>query len=233
MEAHARARKHASIVNVRWFFVAFGLAASACGSDDGPTDITCRQAILYLDRGGGVFEPGGHDDAITNTSVLVDVERTLPAWPHADWADLAACIHDHLLALPRLTVTDVDPGMTPHTTIVFTTAYWAGSTATTMIVPASCRPDHEIEFVFGDAIPTTARACHLALQGFAQMSANLSLGDDCHDLVNNSMDCSIDRSFLDQTVNCVDDAGAPAPCRCGGTTENTYQALTTAFPPCP
>ena len=230
MQAHARSRKHATIVNVRWILVALA-CGGACGSDDPPIDVTCHPAILYLDREGGVFAPGGHDDATTNTSVLVDAERTLPAWPHDDWADIVTCIHDHLLSLPRIMVTDVDPGMTPHMTIVFTTAYWGGD-ATTMIVPASCRPDHQIEFVFGDAIPTTARACHLALQGFARMSANLSLGDDCHDLVNNSVDCSQDRAFLDQTVNCVDDAGAPASCRCGGTTQNTYQALTTAFPPC-
>src|SRR3954467_15791729 len=122
MEAHDRNRKHANIKTVRWDFVAFAAALGACGSDDTPTDITCRQAIVYLDHGGGVFAPGGHDNAATNVSVLLDVERTLPAWPNDDWADLVTCMQEHLLALPRITVTDVDPGMTPHTKIVFTTS---------------------------------------------------------------------------------------------------------------
>lgn len=217
---------------MRWLFVA-GIAALGCGEDP-PTHITCEPAIVYLKRDGGVFKPGPRDDSSTNMSVLLDVERTLPPWPkpNDEWDALVACFKDHVFALPRLEVVTDDPGAVPHTEIVFTTSYWNGA-GTTTIVPASCRPDHELEFVFGDALPTTARACDVTLREFAIMSANLSLGDDCHDLVNNSADCSPDRSFLDQTINCVDDAAQPAPCRCGGTTENTYRALATKFPPCP
>jgi hypothetical protein len=208
------------------------VAAAGCGEDP-PIDVTCRPVIVYLNRDGGVFRPGAHDDAITNASVLLDAERTLAPWPKTDseWDVLASCFKDHLFALPRLEVVTVDPGAAPHLEIVFTTSYWA-SAGTTAIVPASCRPDHEIELVFGDALATTARACDVALQEFAIMTANLSLDDDCHDLVNNFADCSPDRSFLDRTVNCVDDAARPTPCRCGGTTENTYRALATTFPPC-
>jgi len=218
--------------SVRRLFVA-AIAVIGCGEDP-PTHITCEPQIVFLNRDGGVFKPGPHDDAVANLSVLVDVERTLAPWPKPtdEWDALVACFKDHVFALPRLEVVTVDPGAVPHIEVVFTTSYWANA-GTTAIVPASCRPDHEVEIVFGSAIPTMARACDVALQEFAIMTANLSLGEDCHDLVNNSADCSPDRSFLDQTVNCVDDAAQPAPCRCGGTTENTYRALATTFPPCP
>ena len=92
---------------------------------------------------------------------------------------------------------------------------------------------HQIEFVFGDALPTTARACHVALQGFAQMTALLSLDDNCHDFVNNAQDCAPERFFVDVDATCVDAASQAAPCRCGGTTQNTYQALAAKFPACP
>ena len=213
--------------------VVVGIAvATGCGDDPPPIDISCKPVIVYLNNAGGVFRPGPHDDAVTNASVLVDAERTLAPWPNTDWYDLVACIRDHVFALPRLQLVTVDPGAVAHLEIVFTTAYWANA-GTTAIIPASCRNDHQLEFVFGNAIPTTARACHVALQDFAMMTANLSLVDDCHDLVNNTADCSQDRSFQDLTVNCVDEAAQPAPCRCGGTTtENTYRALATMFPPC-
>ena len=75
--------------------------------------------------------------------------------------------------------------------------------------------------------PTTGKA-------FAQMTAQLSLGSECHDFVNNAQDCSMERAFLDQTVDCVDAFNQPTTCRCGGgTTQNTQLALETTFPECP
>lgn len=204
----------------------------ACGCGEDPvTDISCKPVIVYLNNAGGSYVPGPHDDAVAKTSVLLDAPRTLAPWPNNDWDALVACIRDHVFALPRLSLVTADPGAVPHLEIVFTTSYWANA-GTTAIIPASCRNDHQIELVFGSALPTTARACQIALQDFAMMTANLSLVDDCHDLVNNTADCSPDRSFQDLTVNCVDEAAQPAPCRCGGTTENTYRALATTFPPC-
>jgi hypothetical protein len=208
---------------------------AACGSDDAPTDISCRQQLVYLNRTGGTFNSGGYDDAINNLSVVVDSERVLPAWPHsdADWQDTAACITTALAPLQRITLTEQDPGAMPHIELVFTTSYWAGG-AMTHAIPASCRATHQIEFVFGNAIPTSARACHVAMQGFAQMTAQLSLGSECHDFVNNAQDCSTTRAFLDQTVDCVDTANQPAACRCGGgSTQNTLEALEQRFPDCP
>lgn len=208
--------------------------AAACGSDDTPTDVSCKQQLVYLNRNGGTYNRGDHDTAIGNLSILVDAERVLPPWPHddVDWQNLGDCIRTALAPIQRITVTEDDPGMTPHIELVFTTSYWAGA-GTTHIVPAACRTGYQLEFVFGDAIPTSARACHLAMQGFAQMTAQLSLGSECHDFVNNAQDCSPTRAFLDATVDCVDASNQPTACRCGGTMQNTLVALESTFPACP
>lgn len=190
--------------------------------------------MLYLNRHGGAWDHGAHDDASANLSILIDAPRTLAAWPKddVDWGLLVDCIRTGLAPFP-LAITEVDPGAVPHTEIVFTTASWAGGAGTTSIIPDSCRPGHQVEFVFGDALPTFARACHVALRSYAQMIAELSFGDDCMDLVNNEMDCAPVRTFVDATATCVDATNQPTACRCGGTTQNSFQAMRAAIPACP
>lgn len=205
----------------------------ACGGHEDPPPDACVPAVLYLNKNGGTWDHGGRDDASANLSLLVDVPRTLPQWPKpaAEWAELVACMRTALAPFP-IAVTEIDPAAGPHVEIVFTTEYWGG-TATTSIIPDSCRPGHEVEFVFGNAIATRSRACHVALRGYAQMVANLSLGDRCEDVLNDQMDCTPDRFFTDLEATCVDASNQPAPCRCGGTTQNSYQTLLAATTTCP
>src|SRR4051812_26264184 len=154
--------------------VAVLLALAACGGSE-TTDAACQPAVLYLNRTGGLWDHGAHDDAAANLSILVDGPRTLPAWPKddTDWGLLVDCLRTALAPFP-LTITETDPGAVPHTEIVFTTQYWAGAAGTTAIIPDACRPGHQVEFVFGNALATRARACHVALRSYAQMIANLS-----------------------------------------------------------
>jgi len=207
---------------------------AACGGRDTPPDAACQPAVLYLNRTGGMWDHGVRDDASLNLSILVDAPRAISPWPKdsTDWGLLVDCIRTALAPFP-ITVTETDPGMAPHTEIVFTTQYWAGSVATTSIIPDSCRPGHEVEFVFGNALATRARACHIALRSYAQMVANLSLGDRCEDLLNDAMDCVPDRIFVNAPATCVDASSQPIPCRCGGTTQNSFEAMTAATPTCP
>ena len=188
--------------------------------------------MLYLNKSGGMWDHGGRDDASANLSLLVDVPRTLPPWPKpaADWAELVACMRTALAPFP-IAVTETDPAPAAHAEIVFTTEYWGGS-ATTSIIPDSCRPGHEVEFVFGNALATRARACHVALRAYAQMIANLSFTDHCEDVLNDQMDCAPDRYFIDLEASCVDASNQPAACRCGGTTQNGYQTLLVASNTC-
>jgi len=212
--------------------VVLGLVLGCGGSDATPTDIACRPAILYLNANGGAYDTGTFDDAIQNLSLLVDGPMQLPPYSRSDFDETAACIRGGLAPFP-IEIVETDPGAVPHVEIVFTTTYWAGPAGTTMVVPSSCRPGHQLEFVFGNALPTAVRACQMALIGYAEMTANLSIGANCNDFVDLSQDCTPTRSFVDEEVPCVDTSGQPTTCRCGGTTQNTFAAMTAAFPACP
>jgi hypothetical protein len=205
-----------------------------CGGSDAPTpDAACQPATLFLNRNGGDYDTGPFDDALANHSVLLDGPRHLDPYPHDDltWASTVACIRGGLGPFP-IEIVETDPSPSPHVEIVFTTTYWAGSPGTTQIIPDSCRLGHQLEFVFGDALPTDARACQMALVGYAQMTANLSIGDNCLDFLDLSADCAPNRSFVDEEVACVDALDQPTTCRCGGTTQNTFRGMTAAFPGC-
>jgi len=209
------------------------VAIAGCGHSRGAPDAACQPSILFLDRAGGDYDHGRIDSAALDQSVLLDGPRTLPPWPRddAEWSVMVSCIRDGLSSFP-IEVTETGPGTTPHVEIVFTTVYW-GDPATNMVVPASCVPGHQLEFVFSDALPPTySRPCQMALIGYAEMTANLSPGDDCKDILNLGMDCAPVRAFLDETSSCVDTSNQPIPCRCGGTTQNIYQALAAAHPAC-
>jgi hypothetical protein len=208
------------------------VALAGCGGGDPPqADAVCREGVVYLSRGGGMYEGGPVDDPASNRSVLLDAPQLLGAWPNGDFAEVAACIRAGLAPF-ALEVTEVDPGpQRPHVEIVFTDRYWAGPVGTTHVVPDGCLP-HRVEFVFGDALPTSARACHIAMLGFAQLTANLSVAEDCNDFANLAMDCSPSRAFVDGEAHCVDALNQPAACRCGGETQNSFRAISQAFPPC-
>jgi hypothetical protein len=194
----------------------------------------CPPTTVFLARDGGHYEPGVDDDTALNLSVIIDEPRDVPPWPSSapDWAAMTACIRD-ALAPVGAEVTEIDPGaMTAHYEIVFTTSYWGGSAGITSAVPDRCGRTHRIAFVFGDALATATRGCQVALIALGEMAADLSLDDNCADFLNPAIDCVPDRFFVDGTANCVDNSDQPIACRCGGTTQNTFQALTAAFAPC-
>ena len=211
------------------------LIIAACAHHDSEPDAgMCGPTVVYLNRTGGMFDHAKADDATQNLSVLLDGPRMLDPWPasESDWSELTACIGTALQPF-AIEVTEVDPGATPHLEIVFTTEYWANS-AVTNIVPSPCRPGFQIEIMFGNAIADPTRACELAMSGFAEMTALLSPGVNCHDYTSPAADCDIQRFFVDVQQNCVDPtSNEPAPCRCGGTTEDTFTTLSARFPACP
>lgn len=201
------------------------------GSEAAPDGVSCEPSTLFLNRAGGNYDTGPFDDAAANLSVLLDGPMALPPYSRDDlaWADTVACIRRGLAPF-AVEVVETEPAGS-HVELVFTTTYWAGSPGMTYVVPDSCIP-HQVGFVFGDALPTPTRACQMALVGYAQMTANLSIGDNCNDFLDLSMDCAPERSFVDDEVACADGFGQPGACRCGGTTQNTFAAMTAAHPSC-
>jgi hypothetical protein len=213
---------------MRWVGLACVLG---CGGSAPPP--SCPPSVVFLERAGGHYEPGRADDAAANLSVILDVARDLPPWPTtaASWDSVVACIRTGLAPFAA-EVTEDDPGDAAHYELVFTTSYWGGSAGATSIAPDSCRADHQLGFIFGDALATVPRACQVALIAFGELAANLSLDDNCADFLNPAIDCMPMRSFVDATANCVDAADQPIACRCGGTTQNTFEAMAAAFAPC-
>lgn len=208
------------------------LVLAACGGGE-TIEPACRPSVLYLNRTGGMFDRGGFDNAVQNVSTIIDGPRSLAPYPHdeIEWGLTTACIREALRPFP-IQIVEADPSPASHVELVFTTSYWNGA-ATTHVIPDGCRDNHEIGFVFGSAIPTDARACQVAMIAFAQMTALLSYGANCRDLVDRSMDCVPDRTFTDEEVPCVDANAQPIACRCGGATQNTYRAIAEAHPACP
>lgn len=208
------------------------LTGYGCGGGEPATpDAACTPSTLFLNRAGGAYDTGPFDDALANHSVLLDGPMQLPPYPHdnATWTSTTTCIRRGLAQFP-IDIVEEAPSV-PHVELVFTTTYWAGSPGMTYVVPDSCLP-HQLGFVFGDALATDARACQMALVGYAQLTAGLSIGDNCNDFLDLSMDCAPERSFVDAEVDCVDALDQPTMCRCGGTTQNTFAAMTAAHPSC-
>lgn len=206
-----------------------------CGGTPAAPDAPCEPSVLYLNRTGGMYDFAFRDESSRNLSEVLDGPRTLAPWPHddIDWASLVTCIRTGLAPFPVM-VTETDPDAANHVELVFTTTSWTGSPGTSAIVPGTCQPGNELGFVFGAAIPTYARACHVALRGYAQMVARLSIADDCTDFLNDDADCSSTRGFNDREATCVDAANQPIDCRCGGgMTQNSYLGMFSAIRACP
>ena len=208
---------------------------AACGGDGTHhVDVSCANSTVYLDRFGGTYAHGLVDDATQNASEAIDMARTLPAFSGDDvaWGDLTACIRAALAPFD-VVVTETDPGATQHLELVFTDTYWAGA-AVTHVFPSSCRAGHQIEFIFGDALSTPTRGCQVAMDGLAEMIAQLGPSENCLDFTSPAMDCGV-RSFVPADAACVDpETNLAAPCRCdaAATTQNSFNALDVLFHPC-
>jgi hypothetical protein len=216
---------------VRWLIV----FVAACSGSGGThhVDVSCASSTVYLNRFGGMYAHST-DDATVNVSEVIDVPRTIAAYPGNDaaWADITSCIRDALAPF-EVVVTETDPGSAEHLELVFTDAYWGGTTITTAF-PSSCATGHQIEFVFGNNVATPVRACEVAMGGLAEMLAQLGPSENCLDFTSPAGDCGV-RSFIAEDVACVDPAtNLAAPCRCdpSATTQNSFTALNALFHPC-
>jgi hypothetical protein len=83
-----------------------------------PVD-ACTAHTVFLNRGGGMYTKGAADDARTNISSALDMNRTIVAatTDDADWTAVKTCVTAKL-ALFGIAVTDVDPGQALHTEVV-------------------------------------------------------------------------------------------------------------------
>jgi uncharacterized protein (TIGR03382 family) len=81
----------------------------------GPVRKAGEAFVIYMNREGGTYSPGGND-ARTNLSSLVQRPTVIPAWNVSDagWAEVMSCVRD-LFEPFDVEITDVDPGRNvPH-----------------------------------------------------------------------------------------------------------------------
>jgi hypothetical protein len=231
----------------------FGVVLAACGGDgaapdaasgpvvdaaidsrvfDAPASSCAHPRTVFLNRAGGTYTSGA-DDSTMNLSPIVDQPRTLAPFPLADatWTTVKACVTTELAKFGAI-VTDVDPDTAPHHEIVFTTKYWdMAHENISSVSGANCAPGNPVNgvaFVFAEPIGNDPQfLCEAALWQLAVDVANLDWSLNCHDMQSSYMNACGNRTYLDSEEKCGEYTARD--CRCGGTTQNSFQKMRSAM----
>ena len=194
--------------------------------------VLATSKTIYLNKNGVTLQPGNNDSR-TNRSTLASQATTIAPWnvTAANWTAVVSCMTTMFSAFD-VTVTDVDPGQTPHIEAVF------GGSPGQLGMPsgvAGVSPftndcgiiDNSIVFTFTNVIPADARlACEIMAQEVAH-----SYGLDHELLAADPMTYlpyTGNRSFQNQAVSCGEDV--TRPCGINGSTcranQNSVALLT-------
>lgn len=165
-----------------------------------------QSRVIYLNRDGAILRPGDNDST-RQVSSIVNEPTQISGWDidDATWGDTVSCISD-IYARFDVTVTDQDPGDTPHIEAMF------GGSPGDIGLPdnvAGVSPfttdcsiiEDSIVFVFTDILPDDARVvCEVISQEIAH-----SFGLDHEMLPSDPMtylDYTGDRTFQDAMASC-------------------------------
>ncbi len=186
------------------------------------------ERILYLNRceGGETIYAGYYNDSSTNTSSIVNSTANFPEFPYSDatWNQVVADAAD-IYAPFDITVTDVDPGATPHhEVIVCGTPDIIGMQSNVLGVSPfyNCSViEKSISFDFAAAHADNARsiaetACHEAGHAFGLEDEYL-----CEDPMTYLTGCG-DKYFQDEYADCG--GFSPESCRCANQ-QNSFRIL--------
>jgi hypothetical protein len=191
--------------------------AAACG-----TPVT-----VFLNGGGGTYT-SGMDNSSTNTSSILNMERTLA--PYAGTIsldDVRACVAS-LLAPFNVVVTTTDPGDAVHRELVFigAPAEIGAPEQALSISPIDCATDGEdplprvIAFVMGGQYDDATLLCEDTAQVVGH-TFGLDHAFQCDDVMAWDPNCGA-RTFLDMDVPCGETEARGCAC---GATQNSYQQL--------
>jgi hypothetical protein len=170
-----------------------------------------RSRVIYLNRDGAILRPGDNDSARQVSSVVAEPTE-IDGWDVDDdtWSATVACVAE-LYAPFDVTITDRDPGATPHIEAVF------GGSPGDVGLPdnvAGVSPfttdcsviEGSIAFAFTDVLPDDPRTvCEVIAQEIAH-----SYGLDHEMLPSDPMtylDYEGDRRFQNRMVSCGEYAG--------------------------
>lgn len=168
--------------------------------------LTAQSRVIYLNRDGAILRPGDNDST-RQVSSIVSEPTEIGGWDvdDATWADTVSCITD-IYSRFAVTVTDQDPGDTPHIEAMF------GGSPGDVGLPdnvAGVSPftsdcsiiENSIVFVFTDILPDDSRTvCEVISQEIAH-----SFGLDHEMLPSDPMtylDYAGDRTFQDAMASC-------------------------------
>ena len=206
--------------------------SAAAGQTPGVVALVAQSKTIYLNKNGVTLTPGNNDSR-TNKSTIASQQTTIAPWnvSATTWSATVACMKD-LFSAYNVTVTETDPGATPHIEAVF------GGSPTQLGLPtnvAGVSPfttdcqiiENSIVFTFTNVIPADARlACEIMAQEVAH-----SYGLDHELLASDPMtylDYTGNRSFKNQTASCGEDV--TRPCGINGSTcranQNSVALLT-------
>lgn len=188
--------------------------------------------VIYLNKNGVTLQPGNNDSR-TNRTTLATQTTTIQPWnvSATTWTATVNCMKE-LFAPFDVTITETDPGQTPHMEAVF------GGSPTQLGMPnnvAGVSPfttdcaviENSIVYTFTNVIPADARlACEIMAQEVAH-----SYGLDHELLASDPMtylDYQGNRSFKNQVASCGEDT--QRPCGINGSTcranQNSVALLT-------
>lgn len=196
--------------------------------------------IIYINPciGGCTFTSviAGEDNSILNTTSLIDTSTLMSTTANITefqgttqiFNQVKLCLAEKFLPFDVM-VTDVDPGMVPHTELVV-----SGSPeelglpmATGGIAPFNCGYMNNVPvFVFANIYGgNVEEICHIGAQKVAN-SYGIEHHYYCPDIMTFVSGCGA-KSFVDFDAQCGE--FSPRNCDCGGATQNSFQMMNGFF----
>ena len=181
---------------------------------------------VYLNREGGTYTYGWPDDAATNQSSIIAVDRTsVSPFQHGDpsWNEIALCLV-RIFEPYDVHVTEEDPGDSVHVEAVIggdpmEVGLWPSVAG---FAPFDCQPlPNSIVFVFTSWTSDTDPICKTAAQEIGH-AFGLDHEILCDDPMTYLDGCG-QAAFQDEDASCGE--WNPRPCWCGGETQNSHERL--------
>lgn len=201
--------------------------------------------VLYLNdcKPNGCTVKPGTDNSRTNTSSIADGQRTLSAFPYNYFDQLVACVRDTYAPFD-IEVTTVDPGNAPHFEVMIggtpqqlsSDPFLDGAGGVAPFIDCETTQDNVISFVFAEVVNDLEFLCGAIAQesshvwgldhelNAADPMTYLDLGTSKR-FQNTASQCG---EYLDGTTGDPNVDG-PRECFCGGSTQNSFQFLSTTF----
>jgi hypothetical protein len=198
------------------------IPVGGCGTADGFT--------FFLNKDGGDYTMG-LDDPATNVSGILDMSYTLAPWPHANWAEIVACVRQ-AMAEYNVQIVETEPVTGPYTEVVFTGTQLFDQ-GVSSIAPSACAIlEPHITYVLEPSIgDDVAFACEYALFTIGVVTTLDTSMSNC-DWMTYGTGCTSTMRFVDDDIECGEFQAHT--CRCtGAATQNTHDIVATAYGACP